>query len=116
MSDHPDLDLDLFRNRLREKRAELEAGSRATEADRSAVMLDQQSVGRVSRMDAIQRQEMALEAERRRQAEIHRIDSALRRIEEGEYGYCVACDEPIALKRLEFDPAVPTCIACASKA
>ncbi|QTD57753.1 RNA polymerase-binding protein DksA [Parasphingorhabdus cellanae] len=33
-----------------------------------------------------------------------KIDSALRRIEEGEYGYCQVTGEPISLERLEARP------------
>jgi DnaK suppressor protein len=35
---------------------------------------------------------------------ISKIDDALRRIEEGSYGYCVETDEPIGVKRLEARP------------
>ncbi|MDF2365988.1 RNA polymerase-binding protein DksA [Sneathiella sp.] len=35
---------------------------------------------------------------------IGKIDSALRRIDEGQYGYCVETGEPISLKRLEARP------------
>lgn len=35
---------------------------------------------------------------------ISKIDSALRRIEEGEYGYCEVTGEPISLARLEARP------------
>jgi DnaK suppressor protein len=87
----------------------------ATEAGRKPVELDQTSQGRLSRLDAIQVQEMALEQERRRKAGIVRIDAALKRMEEGEYGACVSCGEDIATARLDNNPAVPTCIACASK-
>jgi DnaK suppressor protein len=38
------------------------------------------------------------------QACIAKIDSALRRIEEGEYGYCEVTGEPISLKRLDARP------------
>ena len=58
---------------------------------------------------------MAKETERRRGVELQRIASALARIEDEDFGYCVTCGEEIPLKRLELDPAVTTCIACASK-
>lgn len=35
---------------------------------------------------------------------ISKIDAALRRIEEGEYGYCEVTGEPISLARLEARP------------
>ena len=104
-----------LRAELEARRAELTRGSATTVADRDPVALDQQSVGRLSRMDAIQQQAMALEAERRRQGNLRRIEAALERIAAGTYGECTACGEPIGPKRLDLDPAVPTCIACAGR-
>ena len=80
---------------------------------RQPVELDQTAVGRLSRMDALQGQAMALEQARRRELEITRIESALKRIESSEYGYCLSCDEEVEAKRLELDPTTPTCISCA---
>jgi DnaK suppressor protein len=77
------------------------------------VTLDQQSVGRLSRMDALQGQAMAKATQARRAAHRTRIHAALGRMEEGEFGYCTDCGEEIAPKRLELDPTVPTCISCA---
>ena len=64
-------------------------------------------------MDALQAQAMALETGRRREVELKRIDAALQRIEDGEYGRCVNCGEKIGAKRLKLDPTVPVCIDCA---
>jgi DnaK suppressor protein len=80
-----------------------------------AVELDQSKVGRLSRMDALQQQAMLDATRVRAQRERVRIQSALSRIDHGEYGRCVQCDEPIALGRLEVDPAAPLCMACASR-
>lgn len=79
---------------------------------RAPVELDQQSVGRLSRMDALQKQNMELATEQRRQLRIKTIHAALERIEAGDYGYCAICDEDIAPQRLSFDPAIATCISC----
>jgi DnaK suppressor protein len=86
-------------------------------ADEAAgtVELDQTSVGRLSRMDALQGQAMSRERDRRRQIELQKIAAALRRIEAGDYGDCVRCGEEIAIRRLDLDPAAPLCIDCASK-
>ena len=83
------------------------------QASRKPVELDQSSVGRLSRMDAMQNQAMAQATERRRLAELQRIEQAFKAMEQGEYGFCVECGEEIALKRLEIDPAAIACVKCA---
>lgn len=102
------------RERLLGRRAELDEVDRIGEADRVPVALDQESVGRLSRMDAIQVQAMAMAAQRRRLAEKARIDAALRRLDEGEFGYCTSCGEAIGEARLSHDPSVAHCISCAA--
>ena len=79
----------------------------AHEDERRPVQLDQTGSGRLSRMDAMQDQAMAIELERRREIELSRIDSALERLAEGEYGYCVTCGQAIEPQRLELDPVSP---------
>lgn len=95
---------------------ELEEITVSTKNDREPVALDQSMVGRLSRMDLMQNQAMQVETGRRRELEVSKIKAALKRIETNDYGYCVSCDDEISIKRLQSDPAVPTCIACASKA
>lgn len=108
------IDTDKARERLLALKLELENQARSSEHTRAPVELDQQAVGRLSRMDAMQVQAMANAAQARRSGELARIDAALKRIEDDDYGYCVACGEEIAEKRLEFDPAAPSCVKCAS--
>lgn len=98
---------------LKRMKSELESLSEISQEARATVTLDQQSVGRLSRMDALQGQAMAQASERQRRADIQRIEAALRRIEDGDFGYCVECGEEIAPKRLEVDPAAAFCINCA---
>ena len=107
------MDIDQFHQRLTSRRKELIKLADASRESRAPVELDQTVQGRLSRMDALQGQAMALETERRRAAELTRIEAALARIETGDYGYCVSCDEEIAANRLELDPSIPTCIQCA---
>lgn len=80
------------------------------------VTLDQQSVGRLSRMDALQQQAMARATQARRDQMKTRIAAALIRLDGDEYGYCLTCGEDIAAKRLDLDPAALTCLSCASGA
>jgi len=105
--------METYRQRLLALRTEIEHDSETTADARKPVELDQTMVGRLSRMDALQEQAMQVETERRRHQELQRIEAALERIDEGEFGYCAVCGDEIELKRLEHDPTVPTCIACA---
>lgn len=108
-----DAEIDAYRERLLAELAELSVESGENTQDRGTVMLDQTSVGRLSRMDAMQRQAMAEATHRRRSVRKTRIEAAIVRLREGEFGYCVDCGEEIAKKRLDLDPTVPNCVACA---
>lgn len=101
------------REKLLARRTELAEEDQMSAESRGPVTLQQDSVGRLSRMDAMQQQAMALAAEKRRQSERSRIASALHRLDEGEWGYCLTCGEDIAAKRLEHDPSVALCVGCA---
>lgn len=95
------------------EKEELETLSDDAREARGAVELDQQGVGRLSRMDAMQQQAMAVASERRRSLRRTQIDQALKRLTDDEFGYCVKCGEVIPEKRLDFDPASASCVACA---
>lgn len=101
------------RNLLLERLGELEKINPSNDDDRQVVVLDQQSVGRLSRMDAMQRQQMALETQRRRGLEKSQIAAALQRIEEDEYGWCVDCGKEINIRRLQVNPTAHLCFDCA---
>ncbi|MGH6899874.1 MAG: TraR/DksA family transcriptional regulator [Geminicoccaceae bacterium] len=115
MAEQPQLDLQAIEARLRARREELLRLTAAHEEESHPVEVDQTRGGRLSRMDALQSQAMAAEVERRRELELARIDTALRRLREGEYGDCAICGQAIATKRLELDPAVPVCVNCAER-
>ncbi len=102
------------RERLLELRNELEAVSATSKESAAVVELDQSKVGRLSRMDAMQGQAMARASGQRREAMLRNIEAALMRIDNGDYGLCRDCDEPINPKRLEFDPTALRCIDCQS--
>ncbi|MFN4283837.1 MAG: TraR/DksA family transcriptional regulator [Alphaproteobacteria bacterium] len=102
-----------FAARLRDELATLERDSRETAQSREPVALDQQSVGRLSRIDAMQTQAMAQANDRRRETRKLQIATALRRFELGTFGLCAGCQEFIGMKRLGFDPATVQCMACA---
>lgn len=107
------VDTQIFRVKLLARLEELLAEDRLSEGDRAPVTLDQDSVGRLSRIDAMQVQAMALAQAKRRASERLAIDAALERIELVDYGYCIKCGDDIAPARLEHNPAVTVCIDCA---
>lgn len=77
--------------------------------------LDQARVGRLSRMDAMQIQQMELALSRRQQGELAGLKNALKRLDDGEFGKCLECGEEIDPRRLEIDPVATLCISCATK-
>lgn len=102
------------RKALEARLEELERLDAISAEGRAPVMLQQDSVGRLSRIDAMQQQAMAQAEERRRKAERTRIRSALERLEQGEWGWCIRCGEEIAQGRLKTDPSLANCANCAA--
>ncbi len=107
-----ELDIKHFRLRLINLRDELMESEKSNSSDTDTVELDQSRIGRLSRMDEMQNQQMALESQRRRKIQIRKIDAAWQRIENGEFGTCSYCEETIEIERLEFDPTSVLCSEC----
>jgi DnaK suppressor protein len=105
-------DIRYFRHYLIRMRHEISSLQETRDLSTAPVKLDQSSVGRLSRMDALQQQAMAKSGQARAADTLRKIEVALRRCDDGSYGLCVDCDEPIASQRLEFDPTVLRCIQC----
>lgn len=78
------------------------------------VSLDE-PIGRLSRMDAMQQQSMVQANRRTSQTRLTRIEAALRRHANEEYGLCMGCEEEIGYARLKAQPEAPFCINCQSK-
>ena len=104
-----------FQKILEDRKEELLSWNEQSKENSKPVELDQTLQGRLSRMDAIQQQEMARALESKRNRELEKINAAFQRIDNGDYGHCVDCDDEIAEKRLEIDPTAIFCIKCASK-
>ena len=102
-----------FSRLIRARLTALEDENALGEQGQSIVQLDQQAVGRLSRMDALQNQAMAVAQQNRRDIETRNLKQALARIEAGEFGFCRECGDKIAVKRLELNPATAKCISCA---
>ncbi|MEP5764976.1 MAG: TraR/DksA family transcriptional regulator [Halieaceae bacterium] len=92
--------------------AELGEQLQRLDEDSKPVELDQQMVGRLSRMDAMQQQQMATANAAHIKAHLNRVRLALAAMDSGEFGYCRQCDEIIAWPRLKARPDSPLCVAC----
>ena len=102
----------MYRSKLEAEINELRVLSDNSKQSRAPVTLDQQSVGRLSRMDAMQQQSMDLAKEERRAQRLAILTAALKRMDDGEFGYCLRCGENIPPARLGVDPAVTLCVDC----
>jgi DnaK suppressor protein len=107
-----DAQVEELRANLLALQGELRSMVAATAEGAKPVELDQARVGRLSRMDAIQVQQMAKASERAQALRLQQVSQALRRLADHEYGYCVRCEEPIGYRRLEARPETPFCVRC----
>ena len=80
------------------------------------VNLDQTLIGRISRTDAIQQQNVAISARNKATIRLRKVQLALNIIDTNSYGYCRKCDEPIGYPRLEAQPEANLCINCQDEA
>lgn len=103
----------LYVDRLIAERRDIITAGQSTGDDRRPVVLDQQSVGRLSRMDALQGQAMANALQSRRDGRIKAIDAALERLQGEDFGWCEDCGDLIGSKRLDLDPTLQRCVSCA---
>ena len=92
---------------------ELEGDNRSAGAETAAIAPDS-AIGRLSRQDAMQQQEMAKAAVRRRQARVVALHEALRRMDDGTFGMCAKCQEDIEYSRLEVAPELRLCAKCSA--
>lgn len=106
--------IEKFRQMLEKLAAEVRASLSESSDQTKPVALDS-SIGRLSRMDAMQSQQMALALKQRQQAQLSRVERALQSIENGTYGKCRRCGGEIAEERLEVQPDAILCVKCASQ-
>ena len=102
----------LYQQRITDQLSALEQDNALGQSSQALVTLDQQSVGRLSRMDALQA--MAQATQNRRHVLRRGLLSVLQRLKDDNFGFCEDCGEGIAPKRLEFNPTALLCVGCAS--
>ena len=109
----PDM-FDDLRAELERQLRRLEKSMVVSEEASRPVELDQQAVGRLSRMDSLQSQHMSKNLHEREQARYAAVRAALERMDSGEYGICVECGGEIEYGRLMVVPEAERCPRCAS--
>jgi DnaK suppressor protein len=107
-----DEQIDELRGILTRELRKLKRSLKVAEESSKPVTLDQQSVGRLSRMDALQSQAMSQRLEARDMEQLERLRRTLERMDAGEYGSCSACGEDIAFERLSVFPETEACGQC----
>jgi len=93
-------------------RSEIEEYLRKS-ADSAAAVEPDKGLGRLSRMEAMQDQQMVLELRRRKKRQLFDVLNALKRIEQSNFGVCIFCGKEISFERLDAFPEVQTCVFCA---
>lgn len=94
---------------------ELEALLMSSVESSKPVDLDE-PIGRLSRMDAMQQQQMAIASRTAQEQRLLLLRNALKAMDREEYGYCRRCEEPIGYQRLQVRPESPFCLECQSRA
>jgi DnaK suppressor protein len=77
--------------------------------------IDQGAVGRLSRIEAIQNQGFTRDLHDRERLKLQQVAAAIQRIDEGSYGLCTSCREPIRFERLVVFPETRTCNGCSER-
>ncbi len=106
-----DGELSLLREALLGLRDELGDLLQSTGQSARPVDLDE-PIGRLSRMDALQQQSMAVANRQGAQLRLNQVEAALLRLERDEYGDCLGCGEEMSLARLQIRPEAPFCVDC----
>ena len=78
--------------------------------------LEQDTVGRLSRIDALQNAGLTESLAERERIQLEMVVSALRRIADGTFGACNGCGHTIPFERLQIFPEAMACSACARAA
>jgi DnaK suppressor protein len=98
-------------------RAEIEALKRniiSYKEGAKPVALDS-AIGRVTRMDAINSKSISEESLRKAEIALLKLERALDKIDDPDFGLCMECGEKIPFKRLMIMPGSVLCVECAGK-
>lgn len=73
------------------------------------------AIGRLTRMEAINSKSMSEANLRKAKVRLKRLEEALDRLDDEDYGICLSCERPIPIKRLLLVPESTRCVVCLSR-
>ena len=100
-----------LRQALERDRLRLEEHLKLTKEGTKPVQLGT-PIGRLSRMDAIQQQQMIKAGRASLDIKLRQVRASLEACRKGDYGFCRSCHEPIGYPRLKARPEAPFCLTC----
>ena len=100
---------------LRARKADLQKQLTTLEQDTNTSPQDQPRTDTVARLNAVQEQAMVKASRQHYQDQLRQVQAALSALENGDYGYCQRCDEPIPFERLQIMPESLFCVNCQTK-
>ena len=104
-------DLDRFSQRLLDEKSKILNHSEKTKQEDLTLSPDDLA-DEVDLASSELNQSLALRLRDRERLLLHKIETALAKIESGTFGVCESCEEPIELKRLDARPVAELCIRC----
>ncbi len=103
-----------FRKKLMDSIAETEANIEELK-DQTKPIAPEDSLGRITRMDAINNKSVAEASLRIARGRLAKMRMALEKLDESDFGNCTICGNPIQAKRLMFMPQSTSCVRCAAR-
>jgi len=71
--------------------------------------------GRLSRMEAINSKSISEAGLRSARSRLSRLESALQKLDDEDFGICLKCDRPIPIGRVLLVPESTLCVECADR-
>ena len=118
MNNETHIEIDALRECLIDRIGELRADLEEAAQRREDASSDEDATDVADRKDDAEqwrRSELDAESERVERDELRHCEQALRRIEQGVYGECTDCHQPLAPARLRVQPEAERCTACQDK-
>ena len=104
-------ELDRFRNLLVKERGSIVQKASKTLSEESTLDVADMP-DEIDQASAEYNQSFIFRLRDREKYYLSKIDKAIRKLDDGVFGVCEECEEPIAMKRLEARPVTTLCIRC----